>query len=297
MGSRSMNTSLTFAPLRALTRLAFAGALAVFLSGFGSGERLFAPSADLWERWAEHNPSSGASIDHEPWNAFLARYLVVDPDGANLVQYGLVSAEGRQALADYIDSLAAQPISTFGRDEQKAYWINLYNALTVLVVLNHYPVDSIRDIDISPGLFSSGPWGKGLVTIEGEDLSLNDIEHRILRPVWQDPRIHYAVNCASIGCPDLRPRAYTAANIEAVLEAAARAYVNDPRGVTVEEGRVTVSKIYDWFIEDFGHTPESVMAHIREYAEPDLKAALLAFDAPDDVAYDWSLNAAPAPRS
>ena len=85
------------------------------------------------------------------------------------------------------------------------------------VVLDHYPVDGIRDIDISPGLFAGGPWDKKLVEIEGDDVSLNDIEHRILRPIWRDPCIHYAVNCASIGCSNLRPTAFTAANAERCL--------------------------------------------------------------------------------
>ena len=122
--------------------------------------------------------------------------------------------------------MAAVRVSGLGRDEQCAYWINLYNALTLEVVLDHYPVDSIRDIDISPGLFSQGPWGKKLITVEGEQVSLNDIEHRILRPIWRDPRIHYAINCASLGCPNLQPRPFTGRTLDHALDLAAMRFVD-----------------------------------------------------------------------
>jgi len=171
-----------------------------------------------------------------------------------------------------------------------AFWINLYNALTVQVVLDHFPVESIRDIKISPGLFSFGPWGKLLVSVEDEEISLNDIEHRILRPVWRDPRIHYAVNCASIGCPSLDVRAYTADTIDARLDQAARAYVNDPRGVTIKNGRVSVSKIYDWFIDDFGGKEKTVLRHLTQYSTPDLAAKLKEIGKLSDEHYDWSIN-------
>jgi hypothetical protein len=158
------------------------------------------------------------------------------------------------------------------------------------VVLDHYPVDSIKDIDISPGFFSSGPWDKKLVTIEGQGLSLNDIEHRILRPVWQDPRIHYGVNCASMGCPNLQRKAFTAQNTDGLLDKAAREYVNHPRGVSMEDGDLVVSSIYDWFQEDFGGSEAGVIEHLMQYAEPGLKQKLQGFDDIDDDRYDWSLN-------
>ena len=121
-------------------------------------------------------------------------------------------------------------------------------------------------------------------------MSLNDIEHRILRPVFKDPRIHYAVNCASVGCPNLGLKAYRGATIEADLEEAARLYVNHARGVSINGGQVSVSRIYDWFIEDFGGSEEGVLAHLRRYAELGLKDRLAAIGALHDTHYDWSLN-------
>jgi hypothetical protein len=258
-------------------------------------ERLFVPQAELWERWAAHEEASEASIAHDPWNRFLASYVSEDAQGINRVAYGRVSETDRRALANYIDRLASTEISDYPQAEQLPYWINLYNALTVKVVLDHYPVASIRDIDISPGLFADGPWGKELVSIEGVAVSLDDIEHRILRPIWQDPRIHYAVNCAAVGCPDLQTEAFTAANTEALFDEGARAYVNDPRGVQLAGGQLIVSSIYAWFEEDFAKAG-GVLAHLQRYAEPGLAAQLDRFNAIDDHRYDWALNAASSPR-
>ncbi len=271
-------------------RLAAAG-LAVFsLSGFRSFEANFAPDADLWSRWEAHNPQSTELIDVSGWNEILATYVKPDSNGLNRFAYGSVSDADRQTLKKFISEQTALPISDFSRIAQKAYWINLYNAVTVDVVLDAYPVESIRDIDISPGLFADGPWDKDLVTVEGEDLTLNDIEHRILRPIWKDARIHYAVNCASVGCPNLQSEGFTASNVEDLLDAGARAYVNSPRGVSISQGRVTISSIYDWFFEDFGTSEEEVLAHLLEYADEELAGELRSIGELHDTAYDWSLN-------
>ena len=272
--------------LKAIRTLALAGLLAAAAALPAAA----APDAELWPRWQAHDANATAAIDHGTWAAFLERYLVVRPDGANLVRYAAVSQADRRKLDGYIDRLAGLRISQYSRSVQFAYWVNLYNALTVDVVLDHYPVDSIREIDISPGWFSDGPWGAELVTVEGTALSLNDIEHRILRPIWQDPRIHYAVNCASIGCPDLRAEPYKAERLDAQLDAAARAYVNDPRGAAVSDGSLTVSKIYTWYQEDFGASDAGVIRHLRQYADPQLKAQLETVSKIADSRYDWSLN-------
>lgn len=251
--------------------------------------RLFAPKAELWERWTAHEPSDQRTIDHSPWTGFLTRYVTPGDDGVNLVDYARVSPRDRGALQQYIDGLSDTEISGYSRPIQFGYWVNLYNALTVRVVLDHWPVDSIRDIDISPGLFADGPWKKALVRVEGEDLSLDDIEHRILRPIWQDPRIHYAVNCASIGCPNLQTEAFTAGNRERLLDSAARQYINHPRGVTPTPDGLVLSSIYEWFADDFT-ADGGIIEHLRRYAAPDLKARLGSSASVAGYAYDWDLN-------
>lgn len=262
-------------------------ALALLLASPASG----APKADPWPRWEAHEAGSRLRVNHEPWDAFLREYLVADhPSGIHRVRYAEVGMAGKQALEQYLEDLQAVGVSALDRPEQKAYWINLYNALTVRVVLGHYPVKTIRKINISPGWFSSGPWRAKLLTVEGEEVSLDDIEHRILRPLWQDNRVHYAVNCASLGCPNLQPEAFTAENTERLLEQAAREYVNHPRGARMEKGRLVVSSIYDWFRADFGGSEEGVLAHLRHYAQEPLREALEGYSGKLRYEYDWALN-------
>lgn len=251
-----------------------------------------APKAELWARWTAHDPRSTASIDHSAWDVFLKRYVQPGGDGIARVAYRAVQTEDRQRLDAYLRALQGVRISAHDRRQQLPFWINLYNALTVKVVLDRYPVASIRDIDISPGLWTSGPWGRKLATIENEPVSLDDIEHRILRPIWRDPRVHYALNCASLGCPNLQRDAFNAANAEKLLDAAAAAYVNHPRGVRLESGRLVVSSIYVWFKEDFGGTDAGVIAHLSTYATPPTAAILAGRSRIDRDSYDWRLNGA-----
>ncbi|NNG02978.1 MAG: DUF547 domain-containing protein [Inquilinus sp.] len=249
-----------------------------------------APPARLWDRWLEHSPGSTTAVDHTVWDDLLARYLIARPDGINRFGYGAVTDADRDALARYVDTLSATDPDGLARDAQFALWVNLYNALTIKVVLDHFPVDSIRDIDISPGLFANGPWGAKLLSIKGETLALDDIEHRILRPVWRDPRIHYAVNCAALGCPNLAPVAFRPDRTEALLGQGAAAFVNHPRGARIERGRLRVSSIYVWFREDFGGSDSGIIAHLRGHATANKQAELAAIG---DIAghdYDWRLN-------
>ena len=275
--------------IRSVIRTAIILAFALSVAGFGGIETLFTPKAELWERWTAHQPGSNAKIDHSTWDWFLKSYVSVNDDGVNRVAYSDVDQAGHDQLDDYIRSMTEVTVDTLSRDEQLAYWINLYNALTVRVVLRHYPVETIRDINISPGLFSNGPWDNKLIKIDGEPISLNDIEHRILRPIWRDPRIHYAVNCAAISCPNLQRDTYTGDAANQMLEDAAFAYVNDKRGISAQNNRVVVSSIYAWFIDDFGGDVACLILHLKRYARPSL-ASVLDNAVELQNAYDWALN-------
>lgn len=243
--------------------------------------------------------SPGASYED-----LLQRYVVVSADGVNRVDYARwhASTQDRKALDGVISTAALQKPSTMARNEQFAYWANLYNAITLKVILDAFPVKSIRDIKSSgvwldPKAFI-GPWVTKRVTVEGKELSLDDIEHQILRPQMKDARVHYSVNCASYGCPNLLPKPWRAATLEADLDAAARAFVNHPRAVTVKpDGAVHVSSIYTWFKSDFGGTDAGVLDHLRKYAEPDLAARLSKATAITGDSYDWGLNAAASAKN
>ncbi len=249
-----------------------------------------APKAKLWERWQVQDSKSEIRVAHAEWAEFLRKDLRTSPDGVNRLIYGKVSPADKKALSGYINRLAGVPVSRLSRAEQLPYWINLYNALTVKVILDHYPVTSILRIGISPGWFSIGPWGKKLVTVEGERLSLDDIEHRILRPIWRDPRIHYVVNCASVGCPNLAIVPYAAVTADTMLTEAAKAYVNHPRGVKWSDWGLIVSSIYHWYKVDFGGTDAGVISHLKKYASPALAARLEKVPEIYDHEYNWDLN-------
>jgi hypothetical protein len=274
---------------RVWIRIGLAGAVLWFLAGAMTAGA--APKAQLWERWLAEDPASRQSVDHTPWTRFLRTYVEAnDPSGINRVRYAEVTPADRALLQGYLRDLQGIRVSGLNRGEQRAYWINLYNALTVALVLDNYPVKSITRINPGKTLFSRGPWDAALLSVEGESLSLNDVEHRILRPIWQDPRTHYAVNCASLGCPNLQPEAYTAANTEALLDRGARQYVNHPRGARLERGRLILSSIYDWFQEDFGGSEQGVLRHLAAYADGELQGALDGYSGRISYAYDWSLN-------
>jgi hypothetical protein len=271
---------------RAVTVLMIVGTL----SGFTSLESLFAPKAELWPRWQNHDAAATKTIDHRLWQAFLLLQVKPGDDGINRIQYGNLTDLDERALTRYLDQMRHIAISTYNQNEQRAYWINVYNAATVLLVRQHYPIQSIRDIKIGSGLFTDNAWDHDIFRVEGENLTLNDIEHRILRPIWKDPRLHYALNCASLGCPNLMPMAFSAANSEQLLNDGAVAFINHKRAVRVDENGLKLSKIYLWFANDFGGSDETIISHLRTFAYADLGAVLDANPTISEYGYNWSLN-------
>ena len=249
-------------------------------------ERQFAPKSALLDaRFEAADAASAAVVDHAAWGRFLDAYVIEGPTGVNLVRYKAVTPEDKRALGAYIASLEATNARALARKEQLAFWFNLYNAATVKLILDNPGVASIQDI--------KKPWDTPVATVMGRALTLNDIEHGIIRPVAKDARIHYAVNCASMGCPNLSRMPFAGARLDEQLDAAARAYVNHPRGVSLAKGKVRVSRIYGWYRDDFGKDDAAMLDHIRQYAAPPLAAGLTGVRKPSGYEYDWSLNAAP----
>ena len=219
---------------------------------------------NAWSFWSLSDETAEAEIDHQSWSNFLMRYVLPNDDGINYVAYAAVTPEDRESLQSYIDQITAQDPRKLRKAEQLAYWVNLYNALTVEVVLRNPGKDSIRDM--GKGYFSSGPWSDKLIKIADQSLSLDDIEHRILRPIWRDHRIHYAVNCASISCPNLATTAYTADNANKMFDIAELQYINHARGARFDErGRLTLSSIYEWYAGDFADDEEDLVRYISTH--------------------------------
>jgi len=247
------------------------------------------PKAESWPYWEQADPKNNRQIDHGVWNQFLSKYVMTDhPSGIDRVRYDEVPPKDRRALAAYLDRLIDLDVRNFNRAEQRAYWINLYNASVVNMVLENPKAPNVLKIDM--GFFRKGPWRVKRMTITRKWMSLDDIEHRILRSGWRDPRIHYVLNLASLGSPNMPPEAFTAENSERLLDAAARAYVNHPRGAAVTAGRLTVSSLYFWYQDDFGGNAQGIIDHLRRYATGALKTHLASPRRITHHTYDWNLN-------
>ena len=247
-----------------------------------------APKADLWPIWDASGSETG--IQHEQWQQVLTAYVRPDEEGLNRVDYQAIRETGQDQLESYLNYAARIDPRTYTRDEQMAYWINVYNALTIQVVLRYPNKGSI--VRMGEKLFAIGPWDDAVFTVAGESLTLNDIEHRILRPIWRDHRIHYAVNCASVGCPNLSTQAYSAASLEEQLASAEKTYLTHPRGLLIEGNKAKLSSIFKWYRSDFGEEESDVLTYMSEFSAP-LKDLLeqgrrvrTSYD------YDWSLNEA-----
>lgn len=274
----------------------------IFVSIFISGLLVFADTFGFtfwsksaitkhWQQFSPDNsPDNTVEVDHRAWDELLKRYISTK-QGINLFAYDAVTVEDKNKLENYIEYLQTIKVSALGRKQQFAYWVNLYNASVIRVVLKHYPVASIQDI--SATLLFKGPWREKRVDVEGVGLSLDNIEHQILRPIFKDNRAHYAVNCASIGCPNLQTVAYTHKNLETLLDLGAKQYINHPRGVWLNNGKLIVSSIFDWYAEDFGDDRQ-IIAHLIRFADADLKNDLQdhlkSGQSIDKFRYDWALN-------
>ncbi len=242
----------------------------------------------------QNNYGSGtaqASVKASPHAAFtgiLSKYVSA-PDGQGLTHfnYNGLKANGadKAALDNYIKDLEGVNPNNLPQNEAIAFYANLYNAVTVQVIVDNYPVKSIKKL----GPLGSGPWKKKLFTLNGEPSSLNAVEHDILRKQFPSPYVHYMVNCASVGCPNLLNSAWEASSLDRVKEQAAADYINSPRGVQITSKGLKVSSIFKWFKGDFGGN-SGLLQHIRKHARPELAQAIDNGAQVVDYGYDWSLN-------
>ncbi|MDD1793891.1 DUF547 domain-containing protein [Enterovibrio sp. ZSDZ42] len=248
-----------------------------------SSDVLAAPKSELWPIWDSSNETNSTAFDHSKWQQILDAYLT-EQGQHTLFNYGAVTKQDNALLDQYLSDLTALDPRNYRQSEQFAYWVNLYNALTVKLILDEYPIKSITKLG---GFLSFGPWDDKVTTVAGQALTLNDIEHRILRPIWNDSRIHYAVNCASLGCPNLAKTAFTAKNTESLLDAAATQFTNSPKGATISDNTLTLSSIYDWYGVDFGDNEQAILSQIDEYRDG---KPLKGWTGKIKYDYDWSLN-------
>lgn len=209
---------------------------------------------------------------HELWTSELQRYV----DNQGNVDYKNWKKDPSMLLA-YLKSLEENPPQDYWtKNDSLAYFINAYNAATVKLILDHYPLKSIRKLIT--------PWRFKLFSLNDKKVSLNHIEHAILREM-DEPRIHFAINCASASCPKLLNRAFYAHTLKKQLEEVTRDFINDPKRNKITKNKISLSRIFQWFAKDFGNKKER-LAFIQHYAQQpiDDKAKVMFLN------YDWQLN-------
>jgi len=220
----------------------------------------------------EKTENSSSELDHSKWNEILQASV----SNSGNVDYGKIKSNSTK-LDNYLKTLSDNiPQDSWSKNKTKAYWINAYNAFTIKLIIDNYPLGSITD------LYGGKPWDHQWVKLGSKTYSLNDIEHKILRPTYNDARIHFAVNCAAKSCPKIWNKAWTESNIEGALDKLTREFVNNKQANQLSSKSVSVSKIFDWYKEDFGDLTE----FLSKYSDTDISSdAKITYND-----YNWKLN-------
>ncbi|UOG77103.1 DUF547 domain-containing protein [Hymenobacter tibetensis] len=224
-----------------------------------------------------------AGIDHSAYDKLLKKYV----NEKGLVNYKGWKTE-QAAFNQYLQLLSKNaPTNSWSKAEQMAYWINAYNAYTIRLILDHYPLQSIKDIGTKIQIpFVTTPWASKFFTIGGKKMSLDNIEHGILRKDYNDPRIHFALVCASISCPRLRNEAYIATKLESQLQDQGRDFLNNPTKNKPGKTSAQLSKYFDWYKGDWTSNGQTVVGWVNKYATTKLdNGAKISY-----LDYNWQLN-------
>jgi hypothetical protein len=228
-------------------------------------------------------PAVSPPVDHSAYERLLKKHV----NSQGLVDYKGFKADEKE-FNRYLDQLSANPpAASSSKPEQMAFWINAYNAYTIRLILDHYPVESIKDIGSKIKIpFVTTPWAAKFFSIGGEKMSLDNIEHGILRKKYDDPRIHFALVCASISCPRLRNEAFTAAKLDRQLDDQGKDFLNNPAKNKVGKAKAQLSKYFDWYKGDWEKNGQSVVKWVNKYSATKM-------DATAEVSYldyNWNLN-------
>ena len=211
------------------------------------------------------------NIDHSSWDALLSKYV----NASGKVNYKGLKSD-IEVLNSYLEMLKNVDVGNLKRNEKLAFWINAYNAFTVKKIVDNYPISSITKLD------GGKPWDVKWIKLDGRTLSLNNIENDIIRPEFNEPRIHFAVNCAAKSCPPLLNKAWTGSNLEKYLEIQAAAFINSSRYNDIKSNQINVSKIFEWYGGDFG----GLIDYLNKYSKTTIKPnASISYKE-----YDWALN-------
>jgi len=215
-----------------------------------------------------------SKVDYSIWEMMLKVYI----DDKGNVDYAKFK-KNEKIFNNFLSELTNTRIDNSWIDSEKiSFWINVYNAYTIKLILDNYPVKSIKEI--------KKPWTKKFFMVNGEYLSLGDVEHQILRKQFNEPRIHFAINCASKSCPRIVQIPYTAKNLDKLLERQTKEYINDPTLNNVNYNSYQLSKLFSWFSKDFRGAEGSVKNFINKYSE----IAIRTQKNNGFKEYNWELN-------
>jgi uncharacterized protein DUF547 len=236
---------------------------------------------------------AAAPPDYKVWGDLLAKYY----DPAKGMDYKALKAQDKKTLDDLRRQLATVDAQTLNKQDQLAYWINLYNVNVVGVVVDNYPIESIKDLSTDP-IIRLNVFKKPSVQTKRGAISLNDVENDKVRAGFKDPRIHFAINCAAKSCPPIRSEPYVGSKISEQLDDQVRKFVNGPNGVRLEKGSggalvLHTTKIMDWFQEDFDKWGGGRVPFLIRYASPDKRKQIEAAGNQAKLAFDdysWKLN-------
>jgi hypothetical protein len=236
-------------------------------------------------------PAAAAAPDYSAWNQLLERYY--NPEKG--MDYKALKAKDKAALDQLRRQMATVDPAALSKEDRLAYWINLYNINVVGIVVDNYPVESIRDLSTDP-IVRLNVFKKDSVAIKGGKTSLDKIENEKIRGVYKDARIHFAINCAAASCPPIRPEAYVGAKVNAQLDDQADKFLNGPNGVRfTKKGDTLVvrtTKIMDWFGDDFEKWGGGKIAFLKKHLTPQ-RLTILNSSKDVDLDYDdysWKLN-------
>ncbi|MEQ8907247.1 DUF547 domain-containing protein [Ekhidna sp.] len=224
-----------------------------------------------------------SGVSHKPFDDLLQKYV----DEKGMVDYKGLKAD-RTKLKSYLTMLESNaPEKSWTKDQKLAYWINAYNAFTLELILEHYPVQSIKDLGSTIKIpFVSTAWDIKFINIGDEEYDLNNIEHGIIRKEFDEPRIHFALVCAAVSCPKLQNQAYTPENLDAQLTKAAKEFLANPsKNEFKSANQATLSKLFNWYGGDFNNNG-TLIEYINKYSPTKLNANANI----DWKDYDWALN-------
>jgi len=257
-----------------------------------SANAFSAPKSKLIEFWDDHESSSRMEVNHNEWQAILSKYVQDQhPSGISRFNYEAVTAEDVLKLKEYIAYLELLDPRQLNLAEAQAFWINLYNALMLDKILDSYQEGSNRAVNrLLRGSLRSSRWSKNIAKVTLQNLSLDDIQHGILRPMWNDPRIHFVITTGALSGANILKTAFNGENNEELLEQSKRDFFSHDKAVRVDDNRIVLNSLFNWYRDDFATDKDSLLRYIRKNVSEDTRKSL------EDLSsiryeYLWELNA------